>query len=133
MSTPQETSKGTPLEAKKQCEWCRELIHVDAVKCPYCQKWRKDVQKDITKNLNWAIASIGCAVVPVLVAIGAKRDRVWQEGGTLFHSGSFSLERFLSSFEGWIVILCTVGWIVCVMNVRQTRQRVNRKKAGGPS
>ena len=51
----EEQLHGAPQESKKQCDWCRESIRIDAIKCPHCSKWRKDIQEDINKNIRWAI------------------------------------------------------------------------------
>src|SRR5208282_4798128 len=55
MSTAEETPHGAPQESKKECEWCRELIHIDALKCPYCHKWRKDIAEDRKRFFTYAM------------------------------------------------------------------------------
>lgn len=40
------------------CEWCGESIPQQALRCPRCQKWRKDIEEDRVKCYGWTFTSI---------------------------------------------------------------------------
>ena len=39
------------------CEWCAESIPASALRCPRCQKWRKDIENDINITRTFAITA----------------------------------------------------------------------------
>ncbi len=130
----EEQLHGAPQESKKQCDWCRESIRIDAIKCPHCSKWRKDIQEDINKNIRWAICAIGCVLVAgVLIGIGFADT--WREttpaGRLLGASGSFSLKLFLSSVSGCVVLLCIAGFISSLVMSQRYGKSAKRKTGGG--
>lgn len=86
------------------CEWCSESIPQQALRCPRCQKWRKDIDKERVQSYTWA----GAAFLPALVFIVGMRNEWWhQTKGFLLYE--FSIETFLTSFSGLAVL---AGFIV---------------------
>jgi len=132
MSTAEETPQGAPLESKKECDWCRELIRIDALKCPHCSKWRKDIQEDINEQKKWKVCAIAFFVLAFSVVVGAERKGVWCEDflGSVFGSGDVSLHLFLSSYSGWFVLFCIAGFITSVVKRNHYGKSVKRKTGG---
>jgi len=137
MSTAEEKLHGAPQESKKECDWCRESIRIDAIKCPHCSKWRKDIQQDINKNWTWAVYGIGCALLAgVFIAIGLDTDTWREEAHSAIlrisgQSGPFSLKLFLSSVLGWVVLFCIAGFVTSVVMSRRYGKSAKRKTGGG--
>ena len=40
------------------CEWCAMSILQQALICPYCRKWRKDIEHERFKFRTWSITSV---------------------------------------------------------------------------
>jgi hypothetical protein len=53
------------------CEWCAESIPAVALRCPRCQKWRKDIENDIIISRTFAIAGTICLIFILLGIMGA--------------------------------------------------------------
>jgi hypothetical protein len=135
----QSTNPPKPPPATEEstvCEWCREPIRDDALKCPHCHKWRRDIQDDINKNLKWAVSGIGCGILgAVFVAVGLSGE-TWREwnndwGRIVGAPGSFSLKLFLSSWLGWLVLLSIAGAITSIVISRRYAKSAQRKTGGG--
>jgi len=48
------------------CAWCSKSIPANAVKCPYCQKWRKDIDRDRIIAYVWGfIAAIPGSIIGI--------------------------------------------------------------------
>jgi hypothetical protein len=47
----------------RPCEWCAELIQSDALKCPKCRKWRKDIDQDRLRAYGWGMSWVVAAGV----------------------------------------------------------------------
>ncbi|GEM_PF-5017665 len=127
MSPEEETSHGTPLELqdfKRECTWCRESIRIDAHKCPHCGKWRKDIQDDLNKNVQWAICAIGLILTIPCITFGAAHSDIWGRS-------SFSLELFLSSLPGWIVLFFFTEFIISAVMANHYSRSAKRKTGGG--
>ena len=119
----------------RECESCREKIHMDAIKCPHCHRWRNDIQHDINMNLRWALSFLVPFAVAAVAIFYACSEELWWDDCTVFRRGDFfrdfSVSRFLSSLSGWIVVLCLVSLIpLGRMNNRYVRS-VRRKTGGG--
>jgi hypothetical protein len=70
------------------CEWCAESIPAVALRCPRCQKWRKDIENDIIISRTFAIASTICLIFILLGIMGAidgiiEKGVRWEEIGIL--------------------------------------------------
>lgn len=121
------TTEGTLPESKKQCDWCREEIRVDAVKCPHCHKWRKDIQEDLNNHRRWAVAFIsslsGCAIT---CAVSYRRG-IWTESLSWLDRGHFSFGKFIGSFQGWFVLFLIAGVIMSLVNTNRYSKRMIRK------
>jgi len=122
----------TASEEKRQCEWCKEAIRSDALKCPHCGKWRKDI--DLLKKHVWG--TLAMTLVPLAVGfmaflVAAKRHTWWHKQGSsaadVFRGidpiGDFSLSQFLTSVSGWVLILCVASWVVLIVMVRRYERR----------
>ena len=62
MSTAEEGLHGAPRNRRRSANGAANRFASRRIKCPHCRKWRKDIQEDINKNLQWAVCAIGCAV-----------------------------------------------------------------------
>lgn len=40
------------------CAWCSKPIPANAVRCPYCQKWRKDIDRDRMIAYVWGFIGV---------------------------------------------------------------------------
>jgi len=130
MNTAEETPQGAPQESKKECDWCHELIRIDAIKCPHCSKWRKDIQEDINEHKKWRINTIVFLLLVVLVAVGAERKGVWCEhvpGNMNLFDGDVSLYGVLSSSSGWLWLFLIAGFITSVVKRNHYEKSVKRK------
>jgi hypothetical protein len=123
LPTPQQHQ---PTTGTRVCEWCRELIHIGALKCPHCTKWRKDIQKDINGKINWQVMAITFVIGGAIMGPLAGHTGWWDEG----LSRDFSLHKFLSSFSGWWVLFCTVASITSLVQTFRYERSVKRKTGG---
>lgn len=84
------------------CEWCHESISSEAVRCPRCHKFRKDIENDRLKFYFWLLF----AFVPI-VFFGVGLNRGWWNkiSGSIFSLNyEFSLGEFLSSASGFFIL-----------------------------
>jgi hypothetical protein len=52
------------------CAWCSKPIPANAVRCPYCQKWRKDIDHDRILAYVWGfIGAIPGAIIGGVLVI----------------------------------------------------------------
>jgi len=131
---------GNATGIKKVCDWCREPIRIDALKCPHCHKWRNDIQEDINKNNRWAICTVVYFVIAFIFVVIGARSGIWAEttgwgsiAGVLngsAPSSSFSLELFLSSLPGWVILFCIAGFIISSVKTNQYGKSAKRKAGG---
>lgn len=54
----------------RACEWCAAPIPSDALRCPKCRNWRKDIDQRRAKARVWVIASGITGVFALPVGIG---------------------------------------------------------------
>ena len=127
MNTAEETPQGAPVESKKACDWCRELICIDALKCPHCNKWRKDIEEDINQKYAWLIRAVIFAPAFFLVGAAAEHNGWWNNHWT----HDFSLDRFVSSYSGWLVLFCIAGFITSLVKRNHYAKSVKRKTGSG--
>ncbi len=57
--------------ATRICEWCKKVILKEALLCPLCKKWRKDVAKARSFILVGLVSSILCLSLIFLICIFA--------------------------------------------------------------
>ncbi len=74
------------------CEWCGAGKAPEAVKCPNCRSWRKDVGESRMKSYVF----LGTA--------GALGGFLYGWGHWSAPGNFFSLEEFVLSISGWVVI-----------------------------
>lgn len=95
-------------EPKRICEWCKKEISEDAIKCPNCGAWRRDVKEDRNKAYGWLTAF---CFVALLVIIGMTAGW-WKETssflGIQMEVSRFSWSSFFSSGLGWFFIILFV-------------------------
>src|SRR5208283_3296846 len=52
-------ARSVPLTvASRTCDYCREPIHRDALKCPHCGKWRKDAAEERNRFLGYVVGAV---------------------------------------------------------------------------
>lgn len=103
------TETTTPM--MRTCQWCAQTISNEALKCPHCRTWRKDIQEDRIKCYVWSFfGSIPGAI------LGAGWMLEWwhytvKEGNSTFKV--FSLGKFFMSPSGWFVLVVgAVGFCI---------------------
>jgi len=92
-----------PLPKRPQegiCSWCSESMSKNAVKCPHCSKWRKDIDQERVKCYTWA----GAGIFPALLLFIGASEGWWVEE-IRFADFHFSIKAFLFSYSGLAVIL----------------------------
>jgi hypothetical protein len=67
------------------------MIPAKALKCPHCQEWRKDIQRD--RDMGWVWFGFGLVTVVFVTAFGWK-NRWWT-----------SWQDFFNSASGWLVVI----------------------------
>lgn len=84
------------MNESRKCEWCATPISIEAVKCPNCNEWRKDIRND--KYICYTFSIIGGLILG------------WSTGTSAWSSlfKSFSLNEFISSTTGWVVVISAV-------------------------
>jgi hypothetical protein len=55
------------------CKWCSKSIPIDAVVCPYCRKWRKDIDRD---RIIAYICAVLCAIIGIIAVPIIRNDRI---------------------------------------------------------
>ena len=95
------------------CEWCAETISADALKCPHCTKWRKDIDQDRIKCYSWSFGSI----LPATLSFVGARQGWWEYGESSFGN-------FLTSLSGLLVIagFLVTGFFAVFYWVRVSRK-----------
>lgn len=84
------------------CGWCGVKMNPEAVKCPKCQKWRKDIYKERI------ICYTFLAFSSIFVFIAVMNSFVYN----LFSGATFSFKVFFSSIYFWISIILDIPTLV---------------------
>jgi len=100
------------------CEWCAKSIPQQAIKCPHCGGWRKDIYMDrISFYLSLALTWISLLGLIVGYRQGwwhkvSWHPTGWKTGPWSILPGEFSVpsfefsfEAFLASFSGIIILI----------------------------
>jgi hypothetical protein len=113
---------GTSPQNTRRCEWCAEVIPEAAVRCPKCQKWRKDIAEDRVKAYVWSLV----AMIPAVSFLAGVREGRWSRFDPVLgpFGKTFSFEAFVSS-PGGLVILAAFS-LSLLLSLRYTA-RVSRK------
>jgi hypothetical protein len=96
------TSEPMPSD-KRKCEWCAESISQQALRCPRCQKWRKDIDAERVKCWTWSLLGF----LPALLLFVGLRNNWWAPPlppGRFWLTMKFSFAEFLTSPSGWLVL-----------------------------
>jgi len=130
------------------CEWCAESIPKQALKCPRCTKWRKDIEEDRRNYINRLLGGIifvaSCVVLFGLVWAGSTRDDlfnknnlscVWHEKVRIDNNilppynyeYYFSIKKFLKSYYGWSVIGFGILSMISGFQARRAKSKLKRK------
>ena len=51
-------SENANISMVRTCEWCAESIPQQALICPYCRTWRKDIYKARAQAYNFGLAAL---------------------------------------------------------------------------
>jgi hypothetical protein len=100
------------LRKERICEWCAQSIPQQAIKCPFCHKWRNDIDKARQKAIAGFVGGIGLALLALVLLRG------------IIQSGAG--ENLLSTSGGWVVIvllICSVGLTVMSGHYQQILKR----------
>jgi len=89
------------------CGRCTKEIPASATHCPHCGKLRKDIYRLKAMNYTFAIWMIVTAV-PLIVGL---RNGWWHES-TGFFQYQFSIQKFLSSPLGIIIVIAFIGFFI---------------------
>ena len=102
-------AEGQDERPRRSCGWCAERVVEDAVVCPHCRRWRKDVYQDRMWYYLWTAAA---ALAGGVLAFGFGM-RWWHEkvGPDEMR---FSTELFLQSRHG---VASLVGFVICLLLV----------------
>ena len=84
------------------CGWCREKMNPEAVKCPKCQKWRKDIYSE--RILCYTFSVFAGIFMGIAVFNGFESH--------LFSKPTFNFEIFINSTYFWISIILLVPALV---------------------
>jgi predicted nucleic acid-binding Zn ribbon protein len=126
-------------EKTRVCEWCKQSIPEEAIKCSFCHKWREDIDKDRKRVMVAFAGGMGL----ILLAVGLIRgsSRLWCDSSpdwaiaaaaTSGHGVGgdyFSIIKFLSSGAGWLLIvmvICAIGFLIAADHC----QKVLKQKTG---
>jgi len=127
--------------ATRVCEWCGESIPQQALKCPRCHQWRKDIAEDRFNFYLWLAIQGILALVFIFVCVeGGKEGRwsVWRfklEPGPVGLFGerlpipkeefsAFSINKFLSDP---VIIVLSIGIIILSVICSYYWNKINRK------
>ncbi|MBA4318585.1 MAG: hypothetical protein C0412_09300 [Flavobacterium sp.] len=82
--------------ATRICEWCDESISEKALKCPLCQKWRRDIVDDFHKMKNNLFLSILCLIAILMMFFAVFPNSPFSEHpwGYPWHEKVSSKERY---------------------------------------
>ena len=106
------TEERLAKQGERACEWCSELIKLDALLCPHCHKWRKDIQRDY--NFLWGskIFHISMQLTIGLLVIAGLASGCWRPQG-----GESMWVAFFGSASGILLavffLLFAVSGTVC--------------------
>ena len=91
--------------SERKCDWCKKDIPLDAVVCPNCQSWRKDINNE--KIISYTL--FGLSVVLLFLGI----INTWW-GNFL---DTFRIGEFITSLSGWIVLGLFIAGMVYYVRV----------------
>lgn len=147
MNTTEETPHEAQQKSKKECDRCRALIHIDALKCLYCHKWRKDIAEDRKRFFTYAMIFSVSGVASVITFCAGNADGQfdtlgeWHErvatkikvnsilGPQSVPSSEFKFSpgKFFSSFSGWALIACVIAIVWSGVLAHRARNSLERK------
>lgn len=90
-------------DGKRKCEWCGDSIPVEALKCPSCNMWRKDIHNDRVLCWTWSLL----AIVPMFACLFL----AWLSVSTRENCFTGPVLAAIISAFALTGILCTVYWV----------------------
>ena len=83
-----------PQESNRVCDWCATSISEQALKCPHCGKWRKEIAEERGRLIGNAV----CTVIGIIGCVGLF-SIVWND--SLNHSPMRFLDDHLAKSGVW--------------------------------
>jgi len=91
--------------ATRTCEWCAESIPREALRCPRCHKWRKDIDRERVLMYVWAFALF----IPLFFfLIGLSRGWWVTRTGPFGMAEEFSFSAFVGSGSGLAILASAI-------------------------
>ena len=117
------------------CTWCRKAMPSDALQCPWCRNWRRDIHLLIQTYRELALWQIATAIISGLLIAGAfflgLPDAM--ENNKLLER-TFSFEKFLNtpSFDiiVLVVVLTVVVYVPTQVHAVRCRHRIQQATKG---
>jgi len=104
------------------CECCAQSIPQEAIKCPHCHEWRRDIQHSAQRIGTWLGVAILTVVCGFLLSILAKNRHDWERNTgdwgwlkTGAFGGPFSWEAFFSSTTGKLMVLDAIIFLIACL------------------
>ena len=94
----------TASAEKRRCEWCKEVVRSDALKCPHCGKWRRDIERLRKRNYTCAAGTLAVGLTASFLFYAGTRSSTFRADG--LGRKIFSFEKFLTHPLGWMTIVC---------------------------
>jgi len=103
-----------PKRPSRKCDWCSESISIEALKCPHCGKWRKELAEERGRcRVNAVVAGLSWIVgILIIIAVGPRSQRggsfgigpptpgEWHERvGTEFNVSDYSRKMFTTPLD----------------------------------
>lgn len=104
------------------CEWCATSIPEEALKCPHCTKWRKDIAEDRKQFFTHATGSVVLCVLSAIFFIG-----VWGDSS----DQSFMRSRQFADLGEWHERVVTGGKFNEGSNLEIMRNAMEGREAFG--
>jgi hypothetical protein len=96
-------SNASTPSVERKCEWCAETMTAQALRCPHCQKWRKDIEGDRVKCWGWSLLGI----LPCIFLGVGLANNWWAPPpppGMFWLTTKFSFPAFLTSWSGLLIL-----------------------------
>jgi len=88
----------------RACEWCREAISAEALKCPKCGKWRRDIERLRMRNYTCAAGTLAVGLAASFLFLAGIKSGAFLSADGLWRT-TFSMEKFLTHPLGWMTIV----------------------------
>jgi len=118
------------------CPWCRKDMPSDALQCPSCHNWRREIHLLIEAYRKLALGQIATMIIGVLLALGVclwrLEDAIEGNGVTIPKRFSFAKFQSTPSFAivVFIVVLTVVVYGVTQVFAVRYRRRIQQATMG---